>query len=54
VGIINKKLDCALLDAYGRPHDIRDDGILDTLLAINVERAFLHVTQLEPDRPRWA
>ena len=32
-------LDEAVLDAYGWPHDITDDEILDRLLALNLERS---------------
>jgi hypothetical protein len=35
----HKKLDDAVLDAYGWPHDIADDDILARLLALNLERA---------------
>ena len=35
----HKKLDAAVLDAYGWPHDISDDEILARLLALNLERA---------------
>ena len=33
------KLDRAVLDAYGWPHDVSDDEILARLLALNLERA---------------
>jgi hypothetical protein len=33
------RLDRAVLDAYGWPHDIADDEILARLLALNLERA---------------
>lgn len=35
----HKTLDGAVLDAYGWPHDITDDEILERLLALNLERA---------------
>lgn len=35
----HKKLDRAVLDAYGWPHDIGDEEILARLLALNLERA---------------
>jgi hypothetical protein len=37
--LAHKKLDRAVLDAYGWPHDIDDQGILSRLLALNMERA---------------
>ena len=33
------KLDAAVADAYGWPHDLTDEQILDRLLALNLERA---------------
>ena len=33
------KLDQAVLDAYGWPHDVSDEEILERLLALNLERA---------------
>jgi type II restriction/modification system DNA methylase subunit YeeA len=35
----HRKLDHAVLDAYGWPHDISDEEILARLLALNLERA---------------
>jgi len=35
----HKKLDAAVLDAYGWPHDLSDEEILARLLALNLERA---------------
>lgn len=35
----HEKLDRAVLDAYGWPHDISDEEILSRLLALNLERA---------------
>lgn len=35
----HKKLDRAVLDAYGWPHDLSDEDILARLLALNLERA---------------
>lgn len=35
----HKKLDAAVFDAYGWPHDLSDDEILARLLALNLERA---------------
>jgi len=37
--LAHKKLDEAVLDAYGWPHDLSDEGILERLLALNLERA---------------
>ena len=35
----HRKLDEAVLDAYGWPHDLEDEEILARLLALNLERA---------------
>jgi type II restriction/modification system DNA methylase subunit YeeA len=35
----HKKLDAAVFDAYGWPHDLSDEDILARLLALNLERA---------------
>ncbi|MBN1139565.1 MAG: class I SAM-dependent DNA methyltransferase [Anaerolineae bacterium] len=37
--LAHRKLDEAVLDAYGWPHDLGDDEILERLLALNLERA---------------
>ncbi len=37
--LAHQKLDRAVLDAYGWPHDITNDEILERLLALNLERA---------------
>ena len=37
--LAHKKLDKAVLDAYGWPHEIGDEEILARLLALNLERA---------------
>jgi type II restriction/modification system DNA methylase subunit YeeA len=37
--LAHKTLDEAVLDAYNWPHDIPDDGILERLLDLNLERA---------------
>lgn len=37
--LAHKKLDKAVLDAYGWPHDIADEEILSRLLGLNLERA---------------
>lgn len=35
----HKRLDAAVFDAYGWPHDLTDEEILARLLALNLERA---------------
>ncbi len=37
--LAHQKLDRAVLDAYGWPHDLRDEEILARLLALNLERS---------------
>lgn len=37
--LAHKRLDAAVLDAYGWPHDIADAELLERLLALNLERA---------------
>ena len=37
--LLHEKLDRAVLDAYGWPHDLSDEQILERLLALNLERA---------------
>lgn len=37
--LAHRKLDVAVLDAYGWPHDLSDEEILERLLALNLERA---------------
>lgn len=37
--VAHKKLDAAVFDAYGWPHDLSDEEILARLLALNLERA---------------
>ena len=37
--LLHKKLDEVVLDAYGWPHDISDEEILERLLALNLKRA---------------
>jgi hypothetical protein len=36
---IHAALDTAVLDAYGWPHDLSDEQILEHLLALNLHRA---------------
>jgi hypothetical protein len=35
----HRRLDAAVFDAYGWPHDLSDDEILERLLKLNLERA---------------
>jgi type II restriction/modification system DNA methylase subunit YeeA len=37
--LAHKKLDAAVCDAYGWPHDLTDEQILERLLTLNLERA---------------
>jgi hypothetical protein len=37
--LLHERLDGAVLDAYGWPHDLTDEAILERLLALNLERA---------------
>jgi hypothetical protein len=37
--LAHEKLDKAVFDAYGWPHDLSDEEILARLLALNLERA---------------
>ena len=37
--LAHKKLDAAVLDAYGWPHDLTDEELLERLLALNLKRA---------------
>jgi len=37
--LAHKRLDAAVFDAYGWPHDLTDDQVLERLLALNLERA---------------
>ncbi len=37
--IAHKNLDSAVFDAYGWPHDLDDEAILENLLALNLERS---------------
>ncbi|HSN77413.1 MAG TPA: DNA methyltransferase [Anaerolineae bacterium] len=37
--LAHRKLDAAVLDAYGWPHDLTDEEILERLLALNLARA---------------
>jgi len=40
--LAHKKLDAAVFDAYGWPHDIGDEEILERLLVLNLERGSVH------------
>ena len=37
--LAHRKLDAAVCDAYGWPHDLTDERILERLLALNLDRA---------------
>jgi len=37
--LAHRRLDAAVCDAYGWPHDIADEEILERLLALNLARA---------------
>jgi hypothetical protein len=37
--LAHRRLDEAVLDAYGWPRDLGDEAVLERLLALNVERA---------------
>jgi len=39
LALTHAKLDNAVFDAYGWPHDLSDDAILERLLALNLERS---------------
>jgi hypothetical protein len=39
LALAHEKLDRAVLDAYGWPHDLGDEEILERLLALNLERS---------------
>jgi type II restriction/modification system DNA methylase subunit YeeA len=41
--LAHRKLDEAVLDAYGWPHELSDEEILERLLALNLERAAVEV-----------
>ena len=38
--LAHRKLDDAVMDAYGWPHDLSDEEILERLLVLNLEPAF--------------
>jgi len=46
--LIHRRLDQAVFDAYGWPHELTDDDILSRLLALNMERAGVP-TVADPD-----
>ena len=37
--LAHRKLDATVCDAYGWPHDLGDEEMLERLLALNLERA---------------
>ncbi len=48
---IHTALDHAVLDAYGWPHTLTDDQILERLLALNLERARQTQSDPQPSAP---
>ena len=46
--LAHRRLDDAVLDAYGWPHDLGDEEILGQLLALNHERAGLLTPRIIP------
>ena len=36
--MVHRKLDAAMFDAYGWPHELTDEEVLERLLALNLER----------------
>jgi hypothetical protein len=50
--LAHRKLDHAVLEAYGWPHDLGDEEILERLLALNLERA--KVTNCTPPHSRYS
>ncbi|MFQ6027103.1 MAG: hypothetical protein ACE5Q6_06395 [Dehalococcoidia bacterium] len=47
---VHQRLDRAVLDAYGWPHDISDQDLLANLLALNLEREPVTACIWEPNR----
>jgi len=45
----HRRLDAAVFDAYGWPHDLSDDEILARLLALNLERAAAQEREVNGD-----
>jgi hypothetical protein len=43
--LAHRKLDAAVCDAYGWPHDLADEEVLERLLALNLERADLTLSK---------
>jgi type II restriction/modification system DNA methylase subunit YeeA len=43
--LAHRKLDVAVCDAYGWPHDLADEEVLERLLALNLERADLTLSK---------
>ncbi|MDD5264993.1 MAG: class I SAM-dependent DNA methyltransferase [Candidatus Bipolaricaulis sp.] len=48
--LAHKRLDDAVLDAYAWPHDLTDDQILESLLALNLKRARIAVEDRATER----
>lgn len=50
--LVHKKLDAAVAAAYGWPADLTDDGILEKLLALNLERAAEEARAAKVNKPK--
>ena len=50
--IAHKKLDAAVVAAYGWPPDLTDDQILERLVALNLERAAEDEKQSKAPKPK--
>ena len=48
--LAHEKLDRAVLDAYGWPHDLSDEELLERLLALNLKRASIKHKATQPTR----
>jgi hypothetical protein len=52
--LAHERLDRAVLDACGWPHDLTDEQILERLLALNLERAGKGAQRHNQERRRYA
>jgi len=50
--LAHKKLDAAVAAAYGWPADLSDEGILEKLLALNLERAAEEAKAAKVKKPK--
>ena len=50
LALAHEKLDRAVLDAYGWPHDLSDEELLERLLALNLKRASIKHKATQPTR----